>query len=245
MSARLEWRVATLAGSRTETATARTLLLDVPGWPGHVPGQHVDVRLTDEDGYSTERSYSLATPADGERVELTIQRVKGGEVSEYLTDTFAVGDPVELRGPVGGWFVWHPSRTGPVLLVAGGAGIVPLMAMVRARRLARSRAPFRLIYSVRSPSDQFYASELRRAVRDEGGLDITTVYTRSAPTGVPRPPRRIGAADLELYGWPPRFEPTCFVCGPTGFVEKVASTLVGLGHDPRRIRTERFGPTGG
>ncbi|WP_116950582.1 ferredoxin reductase [Jiangella endophytica] len=244
LSPRLEWRVATLAGVRQETPTALTLLLDVPGWPGHVPGQHVDVRLTDEDGYSTQRSYSLAAPADGDRVELTVQRVKGGEVSEYLTDTFSVGDPVELRGPVGGWFVWHPSRTAPVLLVAGGSGIVPLMAMIRARRQARSRAPFRLIHSVRSPSDQYYASELRRATRDEGGLDIATVYTRSAPTGSARPPRRIGPADLELYGWPPQFEPTCYVCGPTGFVEKVANTLVGLGHDPRRIRTERFGPTG-
>lgn len=245
MSGRLEWRVAKLAGVHDETATARTLQLDVPGWPGHLPGQHVDVRLTDEDGYSTQRSYSLAAPADGDRVELTVQRVKDGEVSEYLTETFSVGDPIELRGPVGGWFVWHPSRTEPVLLVAGGSGIVPLMAMVRARQLARSRAPFRLIHSVRSPLDQFYASELRRTARDDGGLDVATLYTRSAPTGTGRPPRRMGAADLERYGWPPQFQPSCFVCGPTEFVENIATTLVDLGHDPRRIRTERFGPTGG
>nr|WP_199521668.1 ferredoxin reductase [Jiangella anatolica] len=245
MSARIEWRVATLAEFRNETATARTLLLDVPGWPGHLAGQHVDVRLTDADGYSTQRSYSLGAPADGERVELTVQKVPGGEVSEYLTDVYSIGDPIELRGPVGGWFVWHPSRTAPVLLVAGGSGIVPLMAMVRARRQARSRAPFRLIYSVRSPADQYFSSELRRSAVDDSGLDVTTVYTRSAPPGATREPGRIGGADLERYGWPPQFEPTCFVCGPTGFVEKVANTLVGLGHDPRRIRTERFGPTGG
>lgn len=245
MSTRLEWRVATLVDYHDETATARTLLLDVPGWPGHVPGQHVDVRLTDEDGYSTQRSYSLAAPSDGERVELTIQRVEGGEVSGYLADTYAVGDPIELRGPVGGWFVWHPSRTAPVLLVAGGSGIVPLMAMVRARRLARSRAPFRLIYSVRTPADQFYTSELRRSVRDDGGLDITTVYTRAIPDGWFRKPGRIGVAELEQLGWTPQFEPTCYVCGPTGFVEHVANNLVSLGHDSRRVRTERFGPTGG
>lgn len=245
MSARLEWRVATLADYVDETATARTLLLDVPGWPGHLPGQHVDVRLTDEDGYSTQRSYSLAAPADGERLELTIQRVADGEVSPYLAGDFAVGDPVELRGPVGGWFVWHPSRTVPVLLVAGGSGIVPLMAMVRARRQAKSRAPFRLIYSVRTPMDLIYASELRRSARDDGGLDITTVYTRSTPEAWPRAPGRLAGSDLEAYGWPPQFEPACYVCGPTGFVEHVATSLVNLGHDPRRIRTERFGPTGG
>lgn len=245
MSARLEWRVATLAEVHHETATARTLLLDVPGWPGHVPGQHVDVRLTDEDGYSTERSYSLSAPADGERIELTIQRVDDGEVSPYLADVYSVGDPIEIRGPVGGWFVWHPSHTAPVLLVGGGSGIVPLMAMVRARRLAKSRAPFRLIYSVRSPAEQYYAAELRRSVRDDGGLDVTTVFTRSAPDNWPRKPGRIGVADLERLGWPPQFEPTCYVCGPTGFVETVATNLVNLGHDPRRVRTERFGPTGG
>nr|WP_035812757.1 ferredoxin reductase [Jiangella gansuensis] len=243
MSTRLTWRVATLAEFHDETATARTLRLDVPGWPGHLPGQHVDVRLTDEDGYSTQRSYSLAAPADGDRIELTVQRLPDGEVSGYLADTYAVGDPIEIRGPVGGWFVWRPPDPAPVLLVAGGSGIVPLMAMIRSRRQAGSRVPFRLVYSVRTPADQFYAAELRRSARADGGLDVAVVYTRSAPDGWARPAGRITAADLEALGWPASFEPTCYVCGPTGFVEAAAGALVDLGHDPRRIRTERFGPS--
>jgi ferredoxin-NADP reductase len=254
-------------------------VLDVPGWPGHLAGQHVDVRLTAEDGYSTQRSYSIAAPADGDRVELTIQAVPDGEVSPYLTEVLSPGDPVELRGPVGGWFVWRPTVAAdglatsdprsaatradgagpggaagaerapagraPVLLVGGGSGIVPLMAMVRARRAAGSRVPFRLIYSARTPDDVYYADELRRRVRDDAGLDVTFAYTRAVPDGWPRPPRRIGVADVNTNGWPPALTPDCFVCGPTGFVEAVADILVALGHDPRRVRTERFGPTGG
>jgi ferredoxin-NADP reductase len=235
---RIAWRVAKLVESRAETSTAHTLVLDVPGWPGHLPGQHVDVRLTADDGYSTQRSYSLAAPADGDRVELTVQRVPDGEVSPYLLDVFAAGDPVELRGPVGGWFVWKPTATEPVLLVAGGAGIVPLMAMIRARRAAGSRALFRLIYSVRAPEEIYYAAELRRG---DPGLDIAYVYTRSAPPEARRPANRIGLADVTTYGWPPDFEPACFVCGPTGFVERVANILVATGHDPKRVKTERFG----
>ena len=242
---RLSWRVGTLAEARAETPTARTLVLDVPGWPGHLAGQHVDVRLTAEDGYSTQRSYSIAAPAEGERVELTIQAVPDGEVSPYLTEVFSPGDPLELRGPVGGWFVWRPAVIQPVLLVAGGSGIVPLMAMIRARRAAGSRVPFRLIYSVRTPDDIYYADELRRRTRDDGGLDVAYVYTRSVPDGWPHPPRRVGVAEVNTHGWPPDLTPDCFVCGPTGFVETVADILVALGHDPRRVRTERFGPTGG
>lgn len=241
---RLTWRVARLIEARDETPTARTLVLDVPGWPGHLAGQHVDVRLTADDGYTAQRSYSIAAPADGDRVELTVQRVPDGEVSPYLTEVFAKGDPVELRGPVGGWFVWRPADTAPVLLVAGGSGIVPLMAMVRARRAAGSRVPFRLIYSVRTPSDVYYADELRRRARDDGGLDVTYAYTRAVPDGWREPPRRLGVAAVNTAGWPPDLEPACFVCGPTGFVEAVADILVALGHDPRRVRTERFGPTG-
>lgn len=240
---RLTWRVATLAEHRDETPSARTLVLDVPGWPGHLAGQHVDVRLTAEDGYQAERSYSLAAPADGDQVELTVQRVPGGEVSPYLTEIFPVGAPVEIRGPVGGWFVWRPQANQPVLLVAGGSGIVPLMAMVRARRAARSRVPFRLIYSVRSPADVYYSRELRLPPTGDGGVDVTYVHTRSAPDA--KPARRLGVADVNTGGWPPEFEPTCFVCGPTGFVETVADILLALGHDPHRIRTERFGPSGG
>jgi ferredoxin-NADP reductase len=242
---RLVWRVARLAKVRDETPTARTLALEVPSWPGHLAGQHVDVRLTAPDGYSTERSYSIATPAAGEQLDLTVQQVPEGEVSPYLTQVLSVGDPVELRGPVGGYFVWRPTDAEPVLLVAGGAGVVPLMAMIRARRAAGSRAPFRLIYSVRTPDDVYYADELRRPQPGDGGLDVTFVYTRAAPEGWPAPPRRIGVADVNTGGWPAEFEPRCFVCGPTGFVETVADILVALGHAPRRVKTERFGPSGG
>jgi ferredoxin-NADP reductase len=237
--------VARLAEVRDETPTARTLVLTVPGWPGNLAGQHVDLRLTAADGYSTQRSYSLAGPADGDRLELTVQRVPGGEVSPYLTEVFSVGGPVEIRGPVGGWFVWRPGSSEPVLLIAGGSGIVPLMAMVRARRRAGSRAPFRLIYSVRTPDDRFYAEELSRRVRDDAGLDVSYVYTRAVPEGWPTRPRRIGIAEVNSAGWPAQFEPTCFVCGPTGFVEAAADILLALGHGPSRVRTERFGPTGG
>lgn len=242
---RLVWRVATLAGRRDETPTAQTLVFEVPQWPGHLAGQHVDVRLTAPDGYSTQRSYSLAAPVNGDSVQLTVQRVADGEVSPYLTEVLATGDAVELRGPVGGYFVWRDTDPAPVLLVAGGAGIVPLVAMIRTRRAAGSRAPFRLVYSVRTPADLYYADELRHPPAGDGGLDVTFVYTREAPDGWPRPPRRIGVADVNTGGWPPDFAPSCFVCGPTGFVETVANILVALGHDPRRVRTERFGPSGG
>lgn len=239
------WRIARLVESREETATAGTLVLEVPDWPGHTPGQHVDVRLTAPDGYRAERSYSIASAADGNRVELTVQRVPDGEVSPYLLDILSVGDPVEIRGPVGGWFVWRSAEPAPVLLVAGGSGIVPLMAMVRARRAAGSRVPFRLIYSARTPRDVYFADELRQRVRDDGGLDVGYVYTRETPDGWPSSAHRIGVADVNSQGWPAELEPTCFVCGPTGFVETVADILVALGHDSRRVKTERFGPTGG
>jgi ferredoxin-NADP reductase len=240
----LTWRVARLVERRVETSTAQTLVLDVPGWPGHLPGQHVDVRLTAEDGYQAARAYSLAAPADDSRIELTVQRFPDGEVSPYLTDVYAEGDPVEVRGPVGGWFVWRTDQTAPVLLVAGGSGVVPLMAMVRARRAVGNRTPFRLVYSVRTPDDVIYADELRRRTRDDGGLDVAYVYTRRAPDGWHGEPHRIGLADVNSHGWPADLAPLCYVCGPTGFVETVADLLVGLGHPARRVRTERFGPTG-
>ncbi|MGC5333865.1 ferredoxin reductase [Micromonospora sp. DT62] len=244
MTAPLRWRVARLCERRVETPTAHTLVLEAPGWPGHLPGQHVDVRLTAPDGYQAARSYSLAGPAEADRIALTVQRVPDGEVSPYLIDVYAEGDPVEVRGPVGGWFVWRPEETVPVLLVAGGSGVVPLMAMVRARRAAGSRVPFRLLYSVRTPADVFYADELRRRVRDDLGLDVAYVYTREAPQDWRGEPHRIGLADVNSHGWPPELEPLCYVCGPTGFVETVADLLVGLGHQSRRVKTERFGPTG-
>ncbi len=240
LKARRTWRSAVLVERRTESSSARTLVLEVDGWPGHLPGQHVDVRLTAEDGYQTARSYSLAAPTDGDRLEITVQRTAGGEVSPFLTDQLGTGDQVEVRGPLGGWFVWRPDAVGPVLLVAGGSGVVPLMAMVRARA-GVSRAPFRLVYSVRAPDDRIYADELRRRAAEDGGLDVAYVYTREAPEADPRGPGRIRAEDLAAHGWPPDFEPTCYVCGPTAFVETVAGLLVASGHAPERIRTERFG----
>ncbi|MET4926055.1 ferredoxin reductase [Streptomyces sp. PSRA5] len=239
---RLRWLVAELVDRRTESRTARTLVFDVPGWPGHLAGQHVDVRLTAEDGYSTQRSYSLASAPDGDRVELTVQRVPDGEVSPYLLDGLEPGDRVELRGPVGGWFVWRPEQREPVLLVAGGSGLVPLMSMVRVRGAVGGRAPFRLLYSVREPGDQLYVPELRHGAP---GLDTAYLYTRAAPPRHPRPVGRLRTADLVRTGWSAELRPTCYVCGPTGFVESAASLLTGLGHAPDRIRTERFGPSGG
>lgn len=240
LGARLRWRAATLVARHDEAAAARTLAFDVPDWPGHLAGQHVDLRLTAEDGYSTQRSYSVA--GVGPRVELTVQRVADGEVSPYLVDELAVGDVLEMRGPVGGWFVWRPAQEEPVLLVGGGSGVVPLMAMIRARRAAGSLAPFRLIHSVRTPEDRYYIDELRRP---DPGVDVAFVYTRKAPDEGRRAAGRLRAADIQAYGWPAEFEPTCYVCGPTGFVEAAADMLVELGHAPERIRTERFGPGGG
>jgi ferredoxin-NADP reductase len=242
---RLTWLVGKVTAVRDETATARTIVLDVPGWPGHAAGQHVDVRLTAEDGYSAQRSYSIASAPDGSRLELTVQRLPDGEVSPYLAQTLAVGYPLELRGPIGGWFVWDPASTVPVLLVAGGSGIVPLMAMIRARAAAGSRVPFRLVYSVRSPADVIYAAELLDRERAGDGLSVTYVYTRAAPPGSAVPAGRISAPVLDVDGWRPRQAPAVFACGPTGYVEAVAGLLTDAGHDPGRIKTERFGPTGG
>jgi ferredoxin-NADP reductase len=245
--------VGSVAALRDETATARTIVLDVPRWPGHLAGQHVDVRLTAPDGYSTERSYSIASaPADGQAdppvVELTVQRLPDGEVSPYLTETLQVGYPLELRGPVGGWFVWNPdgpASARPVLLVAGGSGVVPLMAMIRERAAAGSHAPFKLIYSVRDPGALLYAGELAERERAGDGLEVSYVYTRTAPPGSTEPTGRINATTLASAGWPPEDSPAVFVCGPTGFVEAVADLLVRAGHGAGAIKTERFGPSGG
>jgi ferredoxin-NADP reductase len=240
LAARRAWRPAVLVDRWEETSTARTLVFAVNGWAGHVAGQHVDVRLTAEDGYQATRSYSLATPANGERIEITVQQLGNGEVSPFLVDELIEGDAVEVRGPLGGWFVWRPDQTDPVLLVAGGSGVVPLMAMIRARANV-SRAPFRLIYSVRATEDAYYTEELRRRVAEEDGLSVTWVHSRTAPDGDPRPPGRLRADDLIIKGWPPDGDPICYVCGPTGFVEAAATLLIDAGHKPARIRTERFG----
>jgi ferredoxin-NADP reductase len=230
---RTPWLAATVHSVRSETSAARTIVLDVPGWPGHVAGQHADVKLTAPDGYSAQRSYSLAAPADGERIELTVQLVEDGEVSPYLVDELLPTDQLEVRGPIGGWFTWHATSPEPVLLVAGGSGIVPLMAMVRERARTGSTAPFTLVYSARGPSDVFYADELAAA-----DIDTTILYTRAATDS--RPAGRITAADL-----PDAAGARVYVCGPTGFVEAVSDLLLARGHDAATIRTERFGPSGG
>lgn len=238
---RLQWLTATLVQARPETAAARTLVFQAPGWLGHQAGQHVDVRLTAEDGYRAQRSYSLAAPAEGDRLELTIQKVIDGEVSSYFVDEMRPGDQIELRGPIGGWFAWRPEFPEPVLLVAGGSGIVPLMAMLRERANSTASVPFRLVYSVRTPADVLYADELRSRA-GAAGLQVDLLYTRSAPPGATRSPARIGVADL-AGATVPR-PPRVYVCGPTGFVEHCAQLLLELGHDAAAIRTERFGPTG-
>jgi ferredoxin-NADP reductase len=236
---RLTWLVGRVTELRDETASARTIVLDVPGWPGHAPGQHVDVRLTAEDGYSAQRSYSIASAADGSRLELTVQRVTDGEVSPYLAGSLVVGQPLELRGPIGGWFVWEPADPGPVLLVAGGSGIVPLMSMIRAREDSGAQAPFRLVYSVRGAGDIIYAAELTQ--RAAAGLSLSYVYTRTAPPGAKARVGRISGPVLAADGWRPAQAPAVFACGPTGFVEAAASLLTRMGHDASRIKTERFG----
>ena len=237
---RLNWLVATLAETKEETATARTLVLDVPGWPGHLAGQHVDVKLTAEDGYSAQRSYSIASGPDGQRLELTVQTIADGEVSPYLTEVLEPGDPVELRGPIGYWFVWRPESTTPVLLVAGGSGVVPLMAMIRAHADAGSQVPLRLIYSVRTPADALYARELSERSA-ASPLALSYLYTREAPPGAPT--GRINADVIAAAAWSPHDKPDIFICGPTGFVEAAADLLVKAGHAPEAIKTERFGPT--
>lgn len=242
---RLVWYVATVIERRDETKTARTLVLNVPAWPGHDAGQHVDVRLRAADGYTAVRSYSIANAAQGERVELTVEELADGEVSPYLVGTIATGDRLEIRGPVGGWFVWRPALNEPVQLIAGGSGIVPLMAMIRTRDAAALQTPFRLLYSVRGPESIIYAEELRRRATADSSLTITYGYTRVTPVGWPRPPQRINAALLSEAAFPSAQSPACYICGPTGFVESVAALLEATGYDPKRIKTERFGPTGG
>jgi ferredoxin-NADP reductase len=240
------WRVGTVVALQDETATARTITLEVSDWPGHVAGQHVDVRLTASDGYSAVRSYSIASAPNSERrVELTVERLPNGEVSPYLTQELAVGDRLELRGPIGGWFVWRTQQTEPIQLIAGGSGIVPLMAMIRSRASAGSAAPFRLLYSVREPGAVFYRDDLQTLSDRDNKVSLTYAYTRATPKDWPRAPGRIDAALIADATWPSKLVPTCFVCGPTSFVESAVGFLSACGNSPDKIRTERFGPTGG
>jgi ferredoxin-NADP reductase len=243
---RLMSRIGTVVALHDETATARTITLEVPDWPGHVAGQHVDVRLTAADGYSAIRSYSIASAPNAEgRVQLTVEGLPDGEVSPYLTRELAVSDRLELRGPIGGWFVWRTQQTEPIQLIAGGSGIVPLMAMIRSRASAGSTAAFRLLYSVRDPLAVFYGDELQSLADQDNSVTVTYVYTRAAPLGWSRPPGRIDNALIANATWPSSLVPTCYVCGPTPFVETAAGLLTACGHGSDKIRTERFGPTGG
>jgi ferredoxin-NADP reductase len=240
---RLSWQVAEVVDVVVETPRVKTIAFDVPGWAGHRAGQHVDIRLTAEDGYQAQRSYSIGSATDGTRIELTVERLEDGEVSPYLTDELRPGDQIELRGPVGGYFVWEPSRGGPVLLVGGGSGVVPLMAMIRVRAAAGSDVDTRLLFSSRGWDDVIYRDELERL--DGGGLRVVHTLTRSQPPGWKGFARRVDSEMLAEVGPGPTEQPHVYVCGPTSFVEAVAETLVRLGHGPQSIRTERFGPTGG
>ena len=224
----------------TETPRVRTLVVDVPGWPGHRAGQHVDVRLTAEDGYQAERSYSLAS-APGDPPALTVERLDDGEVSPYLVDEVVAGDRFELRGPIGGYFVWDGDEPDPLLLVAGGSGVVPLMAMLRHRAAAGSGVTTKLVYSSRTLEDVIYRDELEQLADRRDGVEVVHTLTREQPSGWAGYARRVDAELLREVAFPPGQAPRVFVCGPTRFVEAVADALVALGHRPGRIRTERFG----
>jgi ferredoxin-NADP reductase len=241
---RLSWQVATVADLVDETARTRSIVLDPPAWAGHKAGQHVDVRLTAEDGYQAERSYSIASAPEDDHLVLTVERLDDGEVSPYLVDELRPGDELELRGPVGGYFVWEASLGGPLLLVAGGSGVVPLRAMLRHHRAVGSTVPARLLYSARSLDEVIYRDELT-TLPDDGEVDVRFTLTRSQPEGWSGYRRRIDRELLAEIAWPAAERPLVYVCGPTAFVETAAQALVDSGHDPGRIKTERFGPTGG
>ena len=233
---RLTWQLARVIEVVTETTRTKSIVLDADDRAGHLAGQHVDVRLTGEDGYQAQRSYSIASAPEDEHLVLTVERLADGEVSPYLTETLRPGDDLELRGPIGGYFVWQESLGGPLLLVGGGSGVVPLRAMLRHHRAIASEIPIRLLYSARTRGDLIYRAEL-------GEYETTITLTREQPEGWAGRTGRIDRDLLAGVSWPPAERPLVYVCGPTGFVEAVADTLVTLGHDPNRIRTERFGPT--
>jgi ferredoxin-NADP reductase len=240
---RLAWQIGEVVETHPATPRVKNLFLDVPGWDGHKAGQHVDIRLTAEDGYQAQRSYSIASAPEDNRVELVVERLDDGEVSPYLTDELRPGDKLELRGPIGGWFAWEAKDGGPLFLVAGGSGIAPLMAMIRHRAAAGSDASCHLLYSSRSREETIFADELDQLAASDGSLQVSHTLTRSQPPGWTGYARRIDRVMLAEVA--PGENPLAFVCGPTPLVESVATELVGLGHDVRRIKTERFGPTGG
>lgn len=243
---RLTWQLGEVVATQPETARAQSLVLALPNWMGHRPGQHVDVRLTAEDGYQAQRSYSIASaPEETGRIAITVERLEEGEVSPYLVDELRVGDKLELRGPIGGYFVWEAQMGGPLLLIAGGSGIVPFMAMIRHRHSVGSTVPTRLLYSSRSFDEIIYRDELDRLASGDSMLEVIFTLTRVQPPGWTGYHSRIDSGLLREIAWPPEQHPLVFICGPTQFVETAASGLTSLGYEPARIKTERFGPTGG
>jgi ferredoxin-NADP reductase len=242
---RLTWQKGSIVATKEETARAKSITLDLPNWQGHRAGQHVDVRLTAEDGYQVERSYSIASPPEeAPRVTITVEQIEDGEVSPYLVDELRVGDQLELRGPIGGYFVWETRMGGPLLLIAGGTGIVPLMAMLRHRAAVGSTVATRLLYSSRTLEDVTYHGELERLVNNTTQLEVVYILTREQPPGWTGYARRIDLDLLREVVWSPDQRPLTFICGPTPFVETAAAGLVTLGYEPERVKTERFGPTG-
>jgi ferredoxin-NADP reductase len=226
-----------------ETPRTKSLSLELPDWLGHRAGQHVDVRLTAEDGYQAERSYSIASAPEDEQLVLTVERLDDGEVSPYLVDELRPGDELELRGPIGGYFVWEEASGGPLLMIAGGSGVVPFRAMLRHWAAGERKVPARLLYSSRSLSEVIYHEELQRLSAD-GGAEVQLALTREWPNDWQGHRGRVDGALLEQIAWPPGEHPLIYVCGPTAFVEAAAQTLVDAGHEPGSIKTERFGPTG-
>lgn len=234
-----EWLTASVLAAQMVIPDGRQLLLDVPGWPGSLAGQHLDVRLTAEDGYQAVRSYSVASHGETTLVELAVDRMPDGEVSPYLVDDLRAGDQFEVKGPIGLYFVWRPTQTEPVQLIAGGSGVVPLVSMVRAHHASGSTAPFRLLYSVRTPEHAYYADELAALAGET--LRVDWAYSRRTPPGWPHPPRRLDGAAITSATFTPAENPMVYICGSNRFVEAAASALVEIGHDPTRIKTERYG----
>jgi ferredoxin-NADP reductase len=241
----IAWQLATVTAIRNETLSVRSFTLALPSWPGHRPGQHVDLRLTAEDGYSVERSYSIASePERGGEIDITVERIPDGEVSPFLDDVVVEGDRLEVRGPIGGYFVWETQFGGPLFLVAGGSGVVPLMAMIRHRKRAGSTVPARLLLSSRHAEDIIYRAELDRLAGANDGFEVTHTLTRSQPPGWSGYARRIDARMLAEVLEPLGVQARVYICGPTALVEVAANAMVKLGLPADRVRTERFGPTG-
>lgn len=241
---RLDWQIGTVTRNTPNTSRTHVIDIELPEWSGHLAGQHVDVRLTAEDGYRAERSYSIASAPHPTTIELAVERLDDGEVSMYLTDVLVPGDQLVLRGPIGGYFTWRPADGGPVLLVAGGSGVAPLMSMIRERSAQQSDAPMRLLYSSRSWDEVIYRDELAALATRNDGFELVQTLTRRQPPGWAGFSRRIDQEMLAEVAYPPNAAPLAYICGPTALVESAAGLLVDLGYDPLRVKTERFGPTG-